>query len=216
MNKRFSAWKAGAPFYGPALFAGIAIEAWAFDSGHPYVGLVALLPGVFMLNFFRDPPRKVPSGPGEVVSPADGKVTAVERLESCGWYDGPCMRISIFLSVFDVHVNRMPAEGKILKIEHKPGVYKNAMDPQSSELNEANTLWLDTPHGPMTVRQIAGLIARRIVCPAKVGETLLRGERFGMIRFGSRTDLYLRADAKVAVRPGNRVRGAKTVVARFE
>jgi phosphatidylserine decarboxylase len=216
VKKPFSAWVAGAPFYVPALALGGALAGWAFDGGHPIAAVAALLPGAFMLNFFRDPPRRAPSGPGDVASPADGKVTAVERLETSPWYGGPCMRVSIFLSVFDVHVNRAPADAKILRIEHKPGVFRNAMDPESSELNEANTLWLETPHGPMTVRQIAGLIARRIVCPARVGETLRRGERFGMIRFGSRTDLYLRADARIAVRPGQRVRGGNTIVAHLD
>jgi phosphatidylserine decarboxylase len=104
----------------------------------------------------------------------------------------------------------------VLKTEYKPGVFLNAMNPDASERNEANTLWLDTPHGPMTVRQIAGLVARRIVCPVNTGDSLQKGQRFGMIRFGSRTDLFLRADAEVTVRPGDRVRGASTVVARFD
>ena len=215
MKRPFSGWREGAPFYIGMLGAGVGFAAWAMASGQPILAILALAPGAFALNFFRDPQRTVPAEHGVVVSPADGKVTAVEELASTPWYDGPCKRVSIFLSVFDVHVNRAPADGTVLRMAYKKGVFKNAMDPESSELNEAMTLWLETPHGAMTVRQIAGLIARRIVCPVEVGETLTRGQRFGMIRFGSRTDLYLRADAEITVRPGERVRGASTVVARF-
>jgi phosphatidylserine decarboxylase len=216
VKRPFSGWREGAPFYLPALVVGGGLAAWAFAADHPIAGVIALLPAAFMLNFFRDPPRTIPHDAHAIVSPADGKVTAVEDLASTPWYDGPCKRVSIFLSVIDVHVNRAPDDATIVKSEHKAGVFKNAMDPESSELNEAVTLWLETPHGPMTVRQIAGLIARRIVCPVKPGECLTRGQRFGMIRFGSRTDLYLRADARVVVRPGDRVRGASTVIAQFD
>lgn len=216
MKVKFSAWRAGAPFYGPALAAGAGLIAWGVSAGHPLWGVPALLPGLFMLNFFRDPPRKISARPGDVVSPADGRVTSVETLESSPWYPGRCKRISIFLSVFNVHVNRSPADAKILKIEHRPGLFKNAMAADAGEVNEANALWLESADGPMTVRQIAGLIARRIVCPAQSGEALARGERFGMIRFGSRTELYLPAAAEIAVRPGDTVRGGSSVVARCE
>jgi len=114
-----------------------------------------------------------------------------------------------------VHVNRVPDECTIAKIEYREGKYLNAMSPKSSEENEANALWLETPHGPMTVRQIAGLIARRIVCVAEVGETLKKGEKFGMIRFGSRTELYLSPDAEVIVKERDKVNGGSTVLARF-
>ena len=179
MKVKFSGWRAGAPFYIPALAAGAGLVAWAANAGHPLWGLPALAPGLFALNFFRDPRRAISTRPGYVVSPADGKVTAVETLDSTPWYAGRCTRISIFLSVFNVHVNRSPAQGTILKIEHRDGLFKNAMDPTSSEVNESNTLWLETAQGPMTVRQISGLIARRIVCPAQAGEALARGEKFG-------------------------------------
>ena len=142
-------------------------------------------------------------------------VVEVKRFEETPYYDGPCVRISIFLSVFNVHVNRMPDDGTIARMDYRKGKYKNAMSAESSEVNEANTLWLETPHGPMTVRQIAGLIARRIVCPAEVGETLKKGEKFGMIRFGSRTELFLSVDAEVVVSEKDKVHGGSTVVARF-
>ncbi len=212
MKVKFSGWREGAKFYIPALIVGFAIVMWVAS---PW-GALALLPGMFMVNFFRDPSRKISPEPRDIVSPADGKVTAVEELESTRWYSGPCVRISVFLSVFNVHVNRSPADAKILKIEHKDGLFKNAMAPDSSDVNESNTLWLDTPHGPMTVRQISGLIARRIICPAQVGESLTKGEKFGMIRFGSRTDVYLPRGAEVLVRPGDTVHGGSSVVARCE
>lgn len=224
MKVKFSAWREGAKFYGPVLVVGAGIAMWQPGAGlgnwnawagYGFWRVLALVPGLFMLIFFRDPTRTISTQPGDVVSPADGKVTSVETLASSPWFSGSCQRISIFLSVFNVHVNRSPAEGKILKIEHRPGLFKNAMAADSGEVNEANALWLETAHGPMTVRQIAGLIARRIVCPAQVGEALAKGERFGMIRFGSRTELYLPATAEISVRPGDTVQGGSSVVARF-
>ena len=183
--------------------------------GQVYVGMAALLPGFYVVYFFRDPVRRITTDPGEIVSPADGVVVEVTELEETPYYDGPCVRVSIFLNIFDVHVNRMPDDGKILSIDYRKGQYKNAMSAESSEVNEANAIWLETPHGPMTVRQIAGLIARRIVCAAEVGETLKKGEKFGMIRFGSRTELYLSPDAEVVVSEKDKVHGGSTVVARF-
>jgi phosphatidylserine decarboxylase len=216
VKAKFSGWREGAKFYGPALVIGVGVSAGAVAAGQAWLSVLALAPGLFTLNFFRDPVRAISANPLDVVSPADGKVTAVEELESTKWYSGRCTRVSIFLSVFNVHVNRSPADATILKIEHKDGLYKNAMAPDSADVNESNTLWIDTPHGPMTVRQISGLIARRIICPAKVGESLTKGEKFGMIRFGSRTDLYLPRGAEVIVRPGDTVRGGASVVARGE
>lgn len=216
MKAKISGWRIGAPFYVPALVFGVGIVAWAYTAGHSLWGLFALIPGLFALNFFRDPQRVISPSPRDVVSPADGVVTSVETLDATPWYAGRCIRISIFLNVFNVHVNRTPADATITKIEYKKGLFKSAMAADSGEVNEANTLWLKTPHGPMTVRQIAGLIARRIICPAQAGETLLKGERFGMIRFGSRTELYLPPSAEVLVRVGAKVNGGASVVARCE
>jgi len=211
-----SGWKIGAPFYGPALVIGVGLAAWAAAAGQAWWAVPALAPGMFALNFFRDPNRAISAEPRDLVSPADGVVTSVETLESTPWYAGRCVRISIFLNVFNVHVNRSPADATIEKVEYKQGLFKSAMAADSGEVNEANTVWLDTPHGPMTVRQVAGLIARRIICPAQAGERLLKGERFGMIRFGSRTELYLPPGAEVLVRVGSKVRGGSSVVARCE
>ena len=223
MKAKVSGWRIGAPFYGPALLLGavafLLLSGWGSGSWAGAYGLwrgLVFLPGLFALNFFRDPQRLISPEPRDIVSPADGVVTLVEPVESTPWYSGPCMRVSIFLNVFNVHVNRSPADATIAKIERQAGLFKSAMAADSAEVNEANTLWLETPHGPMTVRQVAGLIARRIVCPAQVGERLLKGERFGMIRFGSRTELYLPRGADVVVRVGQKVRGGATVVARCE
>lgn len=169
---------------------------------------------VFCLFFFRDPDRRVPPEPQLIVSAADGKVTDVEKLEEGPMDYGPCWRVSVFLSVFDVHVNRSPVEAEVLKAEHEPGKYLDARAPESATQNERFTWLLQTPDGQqVVVRQIAGLVARRIVPWAKVGQHLERGERFGMIRFGSRTDIFLPLTCEITVRPGDVVRGASTAVA---
>ncbi len=215
MREPFSALRAGAPYYVALLLLGLGAMQFLWGQGQVYLGMAALLPGFFVLYFFRDPVRRITTDSREIVSPADGVVVEVVRLESTPYYEGPCTRISIFLNIFDVHVNRMPDDGTIVHIDYRKGKYKNAMTAESSEVNEANAIWLETPHGPMTVRQIAGLIARRIVCAAKVGETLEKGEKFGMIKFGSRTELYLSPDVEVIVSEKEKVHGGSTVVARF-
>lgn len=178
-------------------------------------GAVILLLGVYALFFFRDPHRVIQAAENEIVSPADGTIVGIETLPESPFYDGPCKRISIFLSLFNVHVNRAPDNGTIVDITYKPGEFLNAADTASSTRNEANTVRLDTPHGPMTVRQIAGLIARRIVCPVKPGAKLSKGEKFGMIRFGSRTELYLPATAEPCVGMRQKVKAGETIVARM-
>jgi phosphatidylserine decarboxylase len=142
-------------------------------------------------------------------------VAAVEELEETPHYKGPCRRISIFLSIFSVHVNRAPFDGTIQDIRRKHGGFLIATKPEASERNESNDVWLETPRGPMTVRQITGVVARRIVCRAKVGDTLAKGEKFGMIKFGSRTELYLPRSAEVCVTASDKVKAGTSVVARF-
>ncbi len=215
MKTPFSALWAGARYYVPLLFLGLGAMAYMGSQGQVYLGMAALLPGLFVVYFFRDPPRRITSDPREIVSPADGVVVEVTELAETPYYEGPCIRVSIFLSIFNVHVNRAPDDGTIARLEHRKGKYKNAMSAESSDVNEANTIGLETAHGPMTVRQIAGLIARRIVCAAEVGETLRKGEKFGMIKFGSRTELYLSPDAEVVVAVKEKVHGGSTVLARF-
>ena len=215
MNPAFSGWKTGLPFYGPVLVAGVLATAGLAWWGLWWAGLPVLLLGVSMLLFFRDFPRAITAGETEAVAPADGKVVGVEDLENTAYYSGPCKRLSIFLSVLDVHVNRSPCKATIRDVQYKTGLFKVAMRADTSNINEANTIYLDTPHGPVTVRQISGAIARRIVCPAGPGTQLVTGERFGMIRFGSRTELYLPPTAEFLVKKGDRVRGGATIVARF-
>ena len=128
---------------------------------------------------------------------------------------GPVWEITIFLSVFNVHVNRAPAAGSITRVEPREGRYANAMRADSSQINESNAIYLDTPHGPMTVRQISGAVARRIVCACAAGDSVEKGARLGMIKFGSRTELYLPPDAEFAVGMKDKVRGCSTIVARI-
>lgn len=179
-----------------------------------WIALPALVPGLYVLYFFRDPTRSIPAEPLAVVSPADGKVVGVERLEMTEWYDGPCLRVSIFLSIFNVHVNRVPFDGTVRSITYKPGEFLDARNEEATDRNEANTVRMDTPAGPMTVRQISGLVARRIVCAIAEGDSLGKGDRFGMIKFGSRTELYLPVSAQATVAVGDRVNGGATIVAR--
>ena len=190
-----------------------AICVVSFCLAWPLIWVPALLATVAVLAFFRDPARRVPAVPGAVVSPADGKVTAVRTNNDpkAGPVGGPC--ISIFLSVLDVHMNRAPYEGVVTGTEHHAGAYLNAMDPESSTRNECNWIYLDCGTFRMSVCQIAGLIARRIICRVKPGQQLKRGQRIGLIRFGSRTDLYLPPEARVQVEVGQRVTGGQTIVA---
>lgn len=159
--------------------------------------------------FFRDPERRAPDSEDAVVAPADGRVTAV----TAGDGDRPGRRVSIFLSLFDVHVNRSPAAGRVASVTYRPGEFRAAFRADSSERNERNDLEMECGRGPLRVRQIAGVVARRIVCRAAPGERLRRGERFGLIRFGSRTEVLLPPNCRPTVRPGDRVRGGETVIA---
>jgi phosphatidylserine decarboxylase len=178
----------------------------------------ALLPALvfaYILYFFRDPERTISPEPRDIVSPADGKVISVETMDDLAFHGGSMRRVAVFLSVFDVHVNRMPVAGRILKCHHHAGEFLDARDPEIDVRNEAQNWLIETDRGPVVVRQIAGLIARRIVAWAKEGETLEKGERFGMIRFGSRTDVYLPLECEILVKAGERVAGGSTIIARW-
>lgn len=199
MNEPFNAWMQGLWYYGPVIGAGLAIT----------------LLGVGMMLFFRDFPREITAAPNELVSPADGTVVAIEDLDTSPHYDGPSRRISIFMSVFNAHVNRAPFECTVREVLYAPGSYKNAMRPDSSKINESNALWLDTPSGPVTVRQISGAVARHIVCAAEPGMRLEKGEKFGMIRFGSRVELYLPPGTEICVTLNEKVYAGASIVARF-
>jgi phosphatidylserine decarboxylase len=176
----------------------------------PWLALPPLLLGCFFLWFFRDPERQMPGIPGAVVSPADGKVTDV----SATMLDGkPSTRVSIFLNVFDVHVNRSPIAGTIKEVKYQTGKFCNAMDPLSADCNEQNVVTVQGEGQTVVFKQIAGLIARRIVFKKTVGDKVGLGERVGLIKFGSRTDVILPATADIRVKVGERVRGGASLIA---
>jgi phosphatidylserine decarboxylase len=177
--------------------------------------VLVLLAFFFVLFFFRDPNRTVPSDPAIVVAPADGLVVSVEEMDEPDFALGRRQRIAIFLSVFDVHVNRSPVAGRVARTIHRPGSFLDVRHANASTHNEALAWLLETQHGPVAVRQIAGLVARRIVAWSREGSMLERGQRFGMIRFGSRTEIFLPSSCQVLVKPGDRVQGAATPIARW-
>jgi phosphatidylserine decarboxylase len=175
--------------------------------------LVLLLLAVFMAYFFRDPKRVVPSEQDLVVSPADGRVTRVEKLSSDD-ADSPTV-VSIFLSPFDVHINRSPIAGTVVDVTYTKGRFKSATSDQASLVNEQNALTIQGEKMTLVCKQIAGVLARRIVCWKRPGDRLALGERFGLIKFGSRTDLVLPPEVEVSVNVGERVRGGITVIGRY-
>ena len=190
----------------------LALGLGAFLLGWNWAGGILVFLAGFILYFFRDPERVPPAAPGVVVSPADGRVMEIvdEPLGS-----RPGRRISIFLAIWDVHVNRAPLAGRISKIEYRPGRFHVAMRSRASRENEQNVVHLSTAHGEILFRQIAGWIARRVLFWKSEGDPVALGERVGMIRFGSRVDVWLPAGAEVLVRPGQHVAGGRSVLARW-
>ena len=182
----------------------------------PWLAAVPAALILFTLYFFRDPRRRIPSGPDLVVSPADGRVTDIEIMEEAEVTGQMMRRVGIFLSVFDVHVNRMPAEGRVVYTQAHDGTYHDARSPMASTHNAARTWGFDCSGTTLVVRQITGAIARRIVPWALLGDRLARGQHFGMIRFGSRTEIYLPLDAAVSVCVGQHVRGGETVIGQLQ
>jgi phosphatidylserine decarboxylase len=207
----------GYKFAAPPIGAAIALEACArlLGAGRWLDALAALLLllGLFVMYFFRDPERVIPQDADAVVSPADGRVMVVGPEEREGRLG---QRVSIFLSVFDVHINRAPVSGTIAGLEYRRGNFHNAMFDRASAENEQNVIRMATPRGELVFKQIAGLIARRILFWRKQGDAVQIGERVGMIRFGSRVDVWLPQAAEIAVRPGDVVRGGKTILARWK
>jgi phosphatidylserine decarboxylase len=191
----------------------ILIACGAFILGWPLLYIPALAAAGYVLFFFRDPTRPIPNIPGAVVSPADGKVVRIRTNmdPEAGPVGGPC--ITIFLSVLNVHINRAPFAGKVEAIRYKPGEFLNALDDESNDRNECNWVHMQSGRYQMTVRQIAGLIARRIVCRVHEGQELKRGQRIGLIRFGSRTELYLPPEARLQVEVGQTVQGGRSILA---
>ncbi len=194
--------------YGLSLIAVAIVLAWI--TGHWAWGIPAILLAAFFLWFFRDPRRTVPAAPGLIVSPGDGLVTETVSISTP---EGPRRRISIFLSVFDVHVNRAPIGGVLTGVVYKKGQYVNAMNPACAECNEQNIVTIRGEGIEVVFKQIAGLLARRIVFNHREGERLERGQRVGMIKFGSRVDIIFPAEAEFRVQAGQRVKGGESVLA---
>ena len=198
----------------------LAIVFLCLDDPWRWLAVVPLALLGQLLYFFRDPKRTIPEGPNLIVAPADGTVTDVTPLATYDFFDGPAVRIGIFLSVFNVHINRAPFAGRVVEMNYRPGEFLNALRPESAQRNEF--MWiglerLDNPQLRFAVRQISGMLARRIVCDLRTGTAVPRGEKFGMIKLGSRTELILPAEAvQVHVRPGDKVRAGSDVVARWK
>src|SRR5580692_12165312 len=167
------------------------------------VAVLLVCLALFVFSFFRDPERAIPAEPGAIVSPGDGRVVVVTDEENAG---RPGKRVSIFLAVWNVHVNRSPAAGTITKLEYRPGKFLAAMRERASVENEQNVFTLSTEAGEMVFKQIAGLIARRVVSWEKTGDRVARGERIGLVRFGSRVDLWVPSEAEILVKVGQNVK----------
>jgi phosphatidylserine decarboxylase len=178
----------------------------------PALAVVLVCLALFVFSFFRDPNRTIPQEVGAVVSPADGRVVVVTDEENAG---RPGKRISIFLAVWNVHLNRAPAEGVIADLQYKPGRFLAAMKAEASLQNEQNIFALKTDAGEMVFKQIAGLIARRVVSWKNPGDRVARGERIGLVRFGSRADVWLPAEAEILVKVGENVKGGSSVLAKW-
>ncbi len=199
----------GWPFIAAVVAAALAVGWFAgwWWSGPFWLAVL------FVVQFFRDPPRKIPGDQRTVVSPADGRIVAVEKAED-PYLKRPATKVSVFMNVFNVHSNRSPVDGEVKQSWYHPGAFVNAALDKASVENERSALWLKSDSGAdVTCVQIAGLIARRILCYARAGDRLHRGDRFGFIRFGSRVDVYLPGEARVKVALGQKVHAASTVLA---
>ena len=199
----------GWPFIAIALVVTVGIHAWAGFGWAAFPWLIV----IFMVQFFRDPPRRIPGEAGAVLSPADGRIVSVEKARD-PYLERDALKISVFMNVFNAHSNRSPVDGVVEKTWYFPGKFFNADLAKASTENERAVIYLRTPDGQdVTCVQVAGLIARRILCYAKEGRPLARGERFGFIRFGSRVDVYLPLAATPRVTVGDKVYATETVLA---
>ncbi len=200
----------------PIIFSAGALSAGAFVAGFKPVGAVLSLLTLGVAAFFRDPERTPPQGEGLILAPADGKVVSIADIKEDRDFPQAARRISIFLSPLDVHINRAPVEGKVEEIKYSPGKFIAAYKDEASAQNEQNALRIADARGRRVgVVQVAGVVARRIICRVRPGDKVDRGERFGMIMFGSRTDAYLPSDCRVEVVEGQRVKGGETIIGRF-
>lgn len=200
--------RAGLPFLGAALVP----AALAAAARRPVVATSFALLGGFMAYFFRDPDRQVPQDPDLVVAPADGRVMIAGPTDHRWAPPGEWKQITIFLSPMDVHMNRTPVEGRVTKLEYKPGKFLPAYNEGSND-NELNELWIESNGRTVVVRQVVGILARRIVCRVVEGQQLARGERIGLMKFGSRMDVFLPPDADLRVSVGDRTIAGETVLA---
>ena len=201
--------RAGWPF----VLAGALPAAVCGWLGLPWLALVFLALAAFMLYFFRDPERTTPDDPRAVISPADGRVMIAGPADPQAAPDGAWQQVSIFLSPLDVHINRIPVSGRVTRVQYKPGRFLAAYKWASATQNERNDIWIDRQGETMVCRQVVGVLARRLVCRVGEGATVRAGERYGLMKFGSRIDLFLPAHAEVRVAVGDRVRSGETVVA---
>ena len=194
--------------YGIALLV-VAAVVW-YGTHFVVLSTIPVLLALFLMWFFRDPARRIPEAPGTIVSPADGKVEDAEWIETAS---GSRVRVSIFLSVFDVHVNRVPVGGTVSRVEYREGAFLNALNSESAVHNEQTLITIDTGDYSVSFKQIAGLLARRIICNLREGDRVQRGQRMGLIKFGSRTDVLLPANVELRVKAGDRVKGGSSVLA---
>jgi phosphatidylserine decarboxylase len=200
----------------PFIIVALALSGLGFSLGWTLFALACAALGIFFVGFFRDPERNPPESKGAVLAPADGKIVSIVKIGDAPLLEGGKTRVSIFMSPFDVHVNRMPVTGTIEEVRHRPGRFLAAYKDGAVEQNEQNAMRIGDSEGrKIGVVQVAGFLARRIVCKARKGDRLKKGERFGMIMFGSRTDLYLPPDAEIAISEGQKVKGGETVIGRF-
>ncbi len=208
-NSAFPIAKPGIPFIVAAAVSTLILAI----AGFSILALLSLCVTLFICFFFRDPDRVVSDQVGAISSPADGKVVFAGRIEENPYIQGPCTKISIFMSVFNVHVNRIPLDGVVSEVRYFPGKFINASFDKSSIHNERNAVLIDADKGfSYATVQIAGLIARRIICGAQKGDKVSRGARFGLICFGSRLDVYLPLDIEIAVNPGDRVQAGTSII----
>jgi len=207
---RFSIAREVVPFAAPLALVAAAF----FVLGWLVPGIVAAVATVCVVLFFRDPRREAPEDSSLVLAPADGLVVGISQLEEGDYLGGAATRVSIFLRLWDVHMTYAPVAGTVDQVEHRPGRFGNAGFAKASERNEANSIVVHNHSGRLMFRQIAGMIARRVVCRVGPGDTIARGERIGLIKFGSRVDVFLPPGHEVLVRKGQRVRAVTTPIAR--
>jgi phosphatidylserine decarboxylase len=200
----------------PFLTAAVSVAALVTWAAGWLWALPPWLVALFVLQFFRDPGRPVPGDAKSVLSPADGRIVAVEKIRD-PYLERDAVKVSVFMNVFNVHSNRSPVDGEVMRKWYNPGAFVNAALDKASTENERNALWLRTPDGAdITCVQVAGLIARRILCYVDAGEILARGQRYGFIRFGSRVDVYLPAGTRIVAKLGDKVNATATVLAELQ